>query len=464
MAHKSLSFKKKQHFLQLIKDIPTDRILFCPVDVSKHFHVALLHDIRCQPLSDFFEFSASKIGFASFTDRLEAAFTIHSPQLVLIGMEPTSVYYEGLLHNLRRRYATFTTPKLQLCIIDPAAVKENRRQHSLRTQKTDQIDAAAIGELLTRGLYTPAYFSSPQAILIKEVARSLNDHRHQMLALWNRLLTRLDRVFPNLLINYRDEKPFAQQPLQSKLLDDLLHLCPDPYLILDLTTADLIELFHQQDRPLGPKRAEKIIQAAQRALLPPKALHQVHLQLFKAELETLDFLKAQIAKLERQLEQLIIQSPARHLPAIAGNSAKLTAELIAALEDWQRYETIQPVWAAAGFAPIAEQSGSSSAKPKISKRGSVHLRNAIYKMTCSVIWHEPTFGIPCFQRLLNHHPFVPTILHVGRKLTGTALAILKADRAFHPPIADYSLAKEKLSLLQQQYLKQKKQTASQDQK
>jgi hypothetical protein len=122
-------------------------------------------------------------------------------------MEPTSVYYEGLLHNLRRRYATITTPKLQLCIIDPAAVKENRRQHSLRTQKTDQIDAAAIGELLTRGLYTPAYFSSPQAILIKEVARSLNDHRQHMLALWNRLSTRLDRVFPNLLINYRDEKP-----------------------------------------------------------------------------------------------------------------------------------------------------------------------------------------------------------------------------------------------------------------
>jgi hypothetical protein len=114
-----------------------------------------------------------------------------------------------------------------------------------------------------------------------------------MLALWNRVSTRLDRVFPNLLINYRDEKPFAKQPLESKLLDDLLHLCPDPYLILDLTTADLIELFHQRDRPLGPKRAEKIIQAAQRALLPPKALHQVHLQLFKAELETLDFLKAQ---------------------------------------------------------------------------------------------------------------------------------------------------------------------------
>jgi hypothetical protein len=258
-------------------------------------------------------------------------------------MEPTSVYYEGLLHNLRHKYAASTTPKLQLCIIDPAAVKENRRQHSLRTQKTDQIDAAAIGELLTRGLYTPAHFSAPQAILIKEIARSLNDHRQQMLALWNRLLTRLDRVFPNLLINYQTEKPFAQQPLENKLLDHLLHLCPDPYLILDLTTADLIDLFHRQDRPLGPKRAEKIVQAAHRALLLPKAYHAVHLQLFNRELETLDFLKAQIARLEQQLEQLITQSPARHLLAIAGNSAKLTAELIAALEDWQRYDTIQTI-------------------------------------------------------------------------------------------------------------------------
>src|SRR5262249_36702086 len=183
-------------------------------------------------------------------------------------------------------------------------------------------------------------------------------------------------------------KPFAKDPLDSKLLDDLLHLCPDPYLILDLTTIDLIDLFHQQDRPLGPKRAEKIIQASRRALLLPKAYHQVHLQLFNRELETLDFLKAHIAKLEQQLEQLITQSPTRHLVAIAGNSAKLTAQLVAALEDWERYETIQTVWAAAGLAPLAEQSGSSSTKPKISKRGSVYLRNVIYKMTCSVIWHE----------------------------------------------------------------------------
>lgn len=244
-----------------------------------------------------------------------------------------------------------------------------------------------------------------------------------------------DRVFPNLLLDYHAEKPFAKQPLESKLFDDLLHFCPDPYLILKLSAPDLIALFHQQGRPLGPKKAEKIQQAARRALLLPKTYQDIHLQLFTRELQTFDFLKQQIISLSDQLEQLITQSPARHLLAIAGNSEKLTAELVAALEDWQRYETIQTVWAAAGLVPTQKQSGSTSVKPQLSKNGSVYLRNAIYKLTCSVVWHEPTFGIPCFQRLLSHHPFVPTILHVGRKLTSTALAILKADQPFQPPYA-----------------------------
>lgn len=283
-----------------------------------------------------------------------------------------------------------------------------------------------------------------------------------MLAVWNRVLARLDRVFPNLLLDYEAEKPFAKQPLESKLFDDLLHLCPSPYRILELTTADLIKLFHQQGRPLGPKKAAKIQHTAARALLLPKAYHDVHLQLFTHELQTLDFFKQHITALSQQLDQLIAQSPARHLLGIAGNSEKLTADLIAALEDWQRYDSIQRVWAAAGLAPAKEQSGSHSTKPQLSKNGSGYLRNAIYKLTCSVVWHEPTFGIACFQRLLTQHAFVPTILHVGRKLTNTALAILKADQPFQPPFADYGVAKEKLIALQQQYLKHKKQSSPGD--
>ncbi|KAF0248009.1 MAG: transposase family [bacterium] len=450
MSQTNISFKKRKHFLDLIKDTSPEKILFCPIDVSKHFHVSILHNIKGEVHCDFFDFSASKLGFDFFTNKLEQVISKLSSEIILIGMEPTSIYYENLLFSLNQRYSSSRSPKFQLCILDPAAVSDNRKQHSLHCKKSDYIDAAAIGELLTRGLYTPVHISSPELVKIKELCRVIKHYRKQQLCLWNRFLCRLDRVFPNLLIEYKDELPLCKQPQHNKLLDDLIDICPDPYDILELTNDDLITLFHQKGRPLGNKKAEKIKLAAHRALLLPIEYQKLHLELFGKELETLDFLG-------KQIFSLIELTPARHLFSIAGNSMSLSAELIAAMEDWTRYSSIQYLWASAGLNPTEKQSGSTCSKPKVSKSGSVYLRNAIYKMTSTVVWHEPTFGIPCFERLIESRPFVPTILHVGRKLTSTALAILKSDSAFEPPFADYALAKEKLFKLQSQYLKQKNQ-------
>lgn len=457
MAEQSQPFKKKQHFLELIKGVPREKILFFPIDVSKDFHVSLFHNIDCQPLTDYFAFSASRVGFESFANRIKQVLVQREPQVVIVGMEPTNVYYEGLLHQLRERYASSATVRFELGIVDPAAVKLNREQHSLRFQKSDQIDTAAIGELLTRGLYTPAHFAAPLALQIRELSRAINDYERDQWRLWNRLLVTVERVFPNLLIDYGEEKPIVKAASRSVLVDDLLHVSPDPYRILELSAKELITLFHGQGRRLGPKYAAHIKQAAARALLLPPSIHAIHQQTLQTQLQTLGFLKDQIARLSQQMLALLPQTPARHLAEMAGNSADLTLDLIAAMGDWQRFHSIQQIWAAAGLEPTKDQSGSCQAKAHISKDGSARLRQAIYKMACSVVWHEPTFGIPCFERLLAGAGFVHTILHVGRKLTNTALAILKSDRPFEPPLADYPAAKGQLLQLQQRYQQQKKQ-------
>jgi transposase len=459
MARKNLSFQKRQHFLNLIQGIAPEKVLVCPIDISKDFHVTLFHDLTGHPLSEYLTLSASKHGFEVFTTKLEQVMALASPAVVLIGMEPTNVYYEPWLHQLCQRYGSSGAPRVEVGLVNPAAVSANRRQQSLRFHKTDEIDTAAIGDLLMRGLYTPAHLSSPLCIQIKELSRSINDYRHQSLRWWNRLLSTLERVFPNLLINFQDESPLCKTPVDSVLLADLLHICPDPYRLLDLTTADLIELFHQQGRPLGPHKARKIAQAVQRALLLPKPYQQIHRHTLTHQLATLDFFSQQIQPLWQPLCHLIHQTPARHLLAIRGNSESLTAELIAALEDWNRYPGIGSVWKAAGLDPTQDQSGRRCARPRVSKNGSVSLRNAIYKLTASVVWHEPTFGIPCFERLLTGHGFVPTVLHVGRKLTNTALAILQSDTPFLPPFENYPDAMATLQQLQEHYLQQKRKSS-----
>jgi hypothetical protein len=113
MVEKSASFKKKQHFLQLISGVPQEKSIFSPIDVSKHFHVSLFHDIFCKPVTDFIEFSSSQFGFDLFISKLEALISTHAPEIVLIGCEPTNDDYEGLIQNLNLRYKDSSKPRVQ---------------------------------------------------------------------------------------------------------------------------------------------------------------------------------------------------------------------------------------------------------------------------------------------------------------------------------------------------------------
>lgn len=448
----SLTRKKRQRFLQLTQGVPREHMLFCPIDISKHFHRALFHDPDCQPVSEFFTFSASRRGLEVFLTRLQAMIQVRRPRLVFIGMEPTDVYYETLLDNLHSHLHSLEDPHVELAIVDPGAVAQNRTQHSVPHEKNDDIDCAAIGELLTRGLYTPARLPEPLTLEIKELSRLLKRRKEQFNALWNQLLVRVERVFPNLLLDHKDEKPLCESPTTSKLFQHVLHLCPDPYSILSMTTDDFIELFHRHGCALGPKNAQKIAQAAQRALLPPRPAQAVHLRLLDRELQLIDHYQHEIATLTDQLAALVHHTPARHLVELPGASAQLIAHFVAAVEDWQRFPSVRELWATAGFAPSQARSGTSvHTRPTISKIGCPHLRQAIYLLTTSLVWHEPTFGIPCFQRLLQGQPFVPTIIHIGRKIANTALAILKTDQPFRARYPDPCVARAQLRRLQAQY-------------
>jgi hypothetical protein len=309
---------------------------------------------------------------------------------------------------------------------------------------------------LTRGLYTPARLPEPLTLEIKELSRLLKRRKVQLSALWNQLLARVERVFPNLLLKHNTETPLCQSPTTSKLFHHVLHLCPNPYHVLSMTTEEFIELFHRHGCALGPKNAQRISPAAPRALLPPQPQQEVHLRLFYRELKLVDLYQQEIEELTTQLADLVRHTPARHVACIPGASESLVAHLLAAIEDWNRFPSVRELWATAGFAPSQFHSGTSvHATPNVSKIGCPHLRQAIYLLTTSLVWHEPTFGIPCFQRLLQGKPCVPTIIHIGRKVANTALAILKMDQPFRPRCADPQAAKARLQHLQDRYLASK---------
>jgi Transposase IS116/IS110/IS902 family len=287
---------------------------------------------------------------------------------------------------------------------------------------------------------------------IKALSRLLKRREVQLSVLWNQLLARVERGFPNLLRDYHEEKPLCQSPITSTLFRNVLHLCPDPYSMLSMTTDDLIALFHHHGHALGPKNAQKIYQAAQRALVPPRPTQEVRLRLFQRELHLIDLYQQEIDDLTSQLAAFVQQTPARHLARMPESSGQWAAHFLAALEDWQRFPSVRELWATAGFAPRRYRAGTSvHTTPKVSTIGCPHLHQAIYLLTTSLVWHEPTFGLPCFQRLLQGQPFVPTMIHIDRKIAHTALAILTTDQPFRARSPDPSAAREQLQRLQAQY-------------
>jgi transposase len=58
-------------------------------------------------------------------------------------MEPTAHYFENLARHLREHLRPVT-------LLNGFAVKQNRDQQLMRREKTDEIDVAAIGDLLRR--------------------------------------------------------------------------------------------------------------------------------------------------------------------------------------------------------------------------------------------------------------------------------------------------------------------------
>ena len=64
-------------------------------------------------------------------------------------MEPTGHYYENLARHIQQTGQKVT-------IVNSFAVKENRRQQMMAHEKDDEIDVAAIGDLLRRGKALPS--------------------------------------------------------------------------------------------------------------------------------------------------------------------------------------------------------------------------------------------------------------------------------------------------------------------
>jgi transposase len=416
--------KRGQAFLQIVRGIDRARILCVSLDISKYFHLVMMHNAYGEIVTPCFEIDIFRSGFEHLCQVIDETAVRIAAQVVLIGLEPTSHYFENIARHLHARYP-------HVYLINSLAVKENRAQKLMHYEKTDEEDAAAIGDLLCRGEGTPYRPGQGIYLRMQHLDRVRVAKLKMRAALKNQIIGHLDRIFPGLIITAQQaqerHRPLFTTPFWScKMAQHLVQVCPDPRRLAQMTTPELITAFHERGYRMGPHWAAKIIAFAQEVLHPEAQVIAVRRQLLQRDLTLLAQMEPHIADLEEELCTLLPHTPGHIWTQLKGVSPIQVASLGAAMGDPSHYDYAAQVFRRSGLVSGRNDSGTRQKKGKgkrVTKVGDVYLRRALIKLVETLSLHQPLLR-DYRQRLkgTKPHPNVARVATV-RKAVGILFAI-----------------------------------------
>lgn len=388
--HTHLRGERGQAFADKIRGVPMEQILCVSLDIHKYFHVVMLHNALGEIVTTTFEIDTFQAGFDQLCRAIDEAVVQTKAQIVLVGMEPTGHYFENLARHLHQRPQPVT-------LINSFAVSRNREQQMMRREKDDEIDVAAIGDLLRRGEGTSFQPVSGIYLEMQHLSRVRLSKVKIQTALKNQIIGHLDRIFPGLVIQgkaarERYEPLFVANFWSCRTLQHLIRVCPDPRQLARMAPEDLRTAFHAQSFALGAKTAAKVISYAQKVLLPDPEVIAIRRELLAHDLALLAEVERLIAELEDRLHALLQQTPYWVWTQVRGLSLTQVASLAAAIGDPSHYTYAAQVFRRSGLVGGRNDSGTRRHKGKgkrVVKTGDVYLRRALMTAIMSLIRHQP---------------------------------------------------------------------------
>ncbi len=440
-----MSRKKRTHlrgvrgqaFADQMRGLPLDQMLCVSLDIHKYFHVVMVHNGLGELVMPTFEIDIFQTGFDRLCQAIEAAVAQTRAQIVLVGMEPSSHYFENLARHLLARPQPVT-------LINSFAVKQNRDQQLMQREKDDEIDTAAIGDLLRRGEGSSFQPATGVYLQLQQLDRVRLGKVKIRTMLQNQILGHLDRIFPGLVIQ-GDEATDRYTPLfkmdfwTCQTLQHLIRVCPDPRQLASLSPPALGQAFHAHGYRLGPRVAAQIIAYAKKILLPDAELIAIRAELLQHDLALWEAVEQHITELEDRLGALVATTPYQILAKLKGltpvQAASLAAamgaaSLAAAMGDPVHYQYAGQVFRRAGLVCGRDDSGTRQRKGKgkhIVKVGDVYLRRALLNALATLILHQPVLRA-YYTKLQKSKPKGVARVATARRAMGILWATLRDQR------------------------------------
>jgi transposase len=336
-----------------------------------------------------------------------------------VGCEATGPYWLSL-------YEALIAQGYRVLVLNPFYVKA-RRGTTLRGTKTDPVDARLITEILQREHVPISHVPEAPVQGLRELTRLRADLVGQIGDVKRRIISILDRTFPEFAAYFSD--------VCGQAARTVLETWTLPEQLAEVSTARLAALLARLSHGhFGTENARAVKEAAQQSIGVRRAADALafELRLLLRQIRELEHL---VAELDREIKHRYA-SLEQYLRTIPGVGQATAPAILAEIGDIRRFTDSDQLVALVGVDPQLHESGQTAGQAKMSKRGSPYLRRAVWHSALTACRLDPMFqAIDDRQRQRGKHHLV-ALSHVANKLTRVIYAVLKGQRPYasHCPI------------------------------
>ena len=390
-------------------------MFYIGIDIAKRSHQAAVTDASGELIVKPFSFKNSAIGFAQFLSVLEENSVACS--CCVIGLEATGHYWYPL-------YFFLVEQKFTVKVFNPIQTAAFR-EIAIRKVKNDNHDSIMIADFTRFGRYSETYIPSEAMLALKNLSRFRLSVSDLCSDLKRRTLVLLDQIFPEYSSVFSDTFGTTSKQLLEK------YSTPDEF--SEISTTKLANFIHKISRGrFGREKAELIKAAAHDSVGISYAIDTFSFQI-KQLIEQIEFMEDQLNEIDAEMAKLLAQSEYSVITTISGIGPTLGSIIVSEIGDIERFETSSKLVAYAGLDASVKQSGEfNSTQNKISKRGSPHLRRALWMAAFMSLRNDPAL-YDYYSRLRargKSHRLATTA--VARKLCIIVWAIMKSKQPYSP--------------------------------
>jgi len=342
---------------------PTD-YLFIGVDTHKNQHTAAVMNCFHQFL-DTIDFPNNTNSFPDLISQIKAI--DDNNRKLIFGLEDTQ--------GLGRSLAQWLVQKGYIVKDVNPALTKRERHHSTNPDKSDEVDAKAIAEILFANQEKlPTIKEDEIFISIRRIYNRYNRLIKQSTEIKNELHTLLHQQYPEYEKFFSD--PFGKTALAfwSKF--------SHPSKLKHYGIKRLNKFLKKQAKSIPNDKAKLILSLVDKSAQNDFAT-KTNNQLIKMAITHLKTIKQNIEKTEEKLEQAIEKTDYQ-LTSMPGIGTILAATFISNIKDINRFSSASKLARYAGIAPVQHSSGKSS-HYRSKKYGSRDLNKAFHQLAIQQI-------------------------------------------------------------------------------